>query len=88
MSHSEKEDQKAKLAVTPNETTDTVFGETICRNAAEISVAFLKKLNSGKAHNNYDRKRIGVPLCGKRNIKEGSKQKLPHACHRIPRILG
>ena len=38
MSHSEKEDQKAKLAVTPNETTDTVFSETICRNAAEISV--------------------------------------------------
>ena len=37
MSHSEEEDQKAKLAVTPDETTDTGFSETICRNAAEIS---------------------------------------------------
>jgi len=33
MSHSEKEDQKAKLAIT----TDTGFNETICRNNAEIS---------------------------------------------------
>jgi len=37
MNHLEMVDQKAKLAITPDEMTDTGFTETICENAAENS---------------------------------------------------